>query len=208
MNMRIYTSPLLFRAYLLDPIPIILFVALLGYHQLYDPLGCLLFRHQHNLLVAGGGFNGFTCSRFGILNDRDTPNNWWWCRWFLNRYLALAENHLLLPILSIGRGAPRTLFSFLPSSNGGGFWVLRTTHDALLGGLCAIAIGWLLMASTNMRGGGLRDELLVVEVDQVPGEHEVELRPIPVLEHDHSHGEGEDLVFRGLSAFNEAISQV
>lgn len=55
---------------------------------------------------------------------------------------------------------------------------------------------------------GLWDEIFVVEVNQVPGKHEVELRPIPVLEHDHSHRESEDLVFRGLPAFNEAISQV
>ena len=55
---------------------------------------------------------------------------------------------------------------------------------------------------------GLWDEIFVVEVNQVPGEHEVELGPIPILKHYHSHREGEDLVFRGLPALNEAISQV
>ena len=55
---------------------------------------------------------------------------------------------------------------------------------------------------------GLWDEIFVVEVYQVPGEHEVELGPIPILKHYHSHREGEDLVFRGLPALNEAISQV
>jgi hypothetical protein len=55
---------------------------------------------------------------------------------------------------------------------------------------------------------GVWDEIFVVEVNQVPGEHKVELRPISVLKNDNSHREGKDLVFRGLCAFNEAISQV
>ena len=64
------------------------------------------------------------------------------------------------------------------------------------------------MDTTAFKMSGLWDKIFVVEVYQVPGEHEVELGPIPILEHDHSHREGEDLVFRGLPALNEAISQV
>jgi hypothetical protein len=55
---------------------------------------------------------------------------------------------------------------------------------------------------------GVWDEIFVVEVNQVPGENKVELRPIPVLKHYHSHREGKNLVLWGLCAFNEAISQV
>ena len=64
------------------------------------------------------------------------------------------------------------------------------------------------MDTTAFKMSGLWDEIFVVEVNQVPGEHEVELGPIPILKHYHSHREGEDLVFRGLPALNEAISQV
>jgi hypothetical protein len=64
------------------------------------------------------------------------------------------------------------------------------------------------MDTTAFMMRGIWDEIFIVEINQVPGEHKVELRPITVLKNYHSHREGKDLVLRGLCAFNEAISQV
>ena len=64
------------------------------------------------------------------------------------------------------------------------------------------------MDTTGFKISGVWDEIFVVEVNQVAGEDEVELRPIPVFKHDHSHRKGKDLTFGGLEAFNEAISQI